>query len=80
MQSFSVTLVGLAANACPPGPGVGQIPAPAPEPFTVIARFDAPSETVTVPLLNVPEGFARLIETMLPLTVAVTVVLFEAAL
>ena len=59
---------------------VGQACVPAPEPFTVIGMFDAPSETVTVPPLNMPEGLVRLIETMLPLTVAVIAELLETAL
>jgi hypothetical protein len=51
--------------------------------LTVIVMGDAPSETVTFkvsPAPNGPEGIVRLIETMLPLSVAVILVSCEAAL
>lgn len=76
LQSVRVTLEGLAMTGLG-GFGVGQVPDPAPAPVTSIVRPVAPSETVTVPVVNSPEGFVRRIETTLPLIVAVRLLVPE---
>ena len=50
----------------------GQGPAPAPEPFTVTGRMLTPSDTVTVVETKAADAAARLIETTLPVRVAMT--------
>lgn len=60
--------------------GVGQVPAPAPAAFTVMPAAVAPSVTVTVALDTAPDGFVRRIVTIFPLTLAVTLLLLDAAL
>lgn len=77
LQSVNVTDVGLAENG---RPGVGHAPAPLPVAFTVSGVEDVPSEIVTMAEVNAGDGFARRTETTLPLTLAVTLPLFEAAL
>ena len=75
-QSVRVTVVGDAAKLpLPP-----HAPAPAPVALTVIGTFDCPSETVTMPPVNEPEGDVRLMVSKLPFTVAVTAPLSGAAL
>ena len=69
LQSVRVTELGLTATELPPAP---QAPAPAPLPVTAIPTRLLPSDTLTVALLNGPDGFARRIVTTFPLTVADT--------
>jgi hypothetical protein len=59
----------------------GQAVAPAPDTLTVIGRLDEPSDTVTVtePPAMAADGEARRMDTMLPLTVASTLVLPDRA-
>lgn len=76
-QSVSVTDEGLAVIV---GAGVGQIPAPVPAPLTLTVAVELPSLTVTVALPKDEDGLARRMERMLPLTLATTLPLFEAAL
>ncbi len=76
MQEFTVTSVGFVETAAP----AEHDPVPAPTPFTVTVILLLPSDTTTVPVVNVPEGTARLIVTVEPEVVAVTAELCEAAL
>lgn len=76
VQSFNVTVLELAVNA----DDVGHAFAPAPDPVTVIGTLEVPSVAVTVAPVNAPDGLARLMDTIFPLTVAITLELLEATL
>lgn len=62
------------------GAGVGHVPPPVPVAFTVTFAEVDPSVTVTVAPETAEDGLARRIVTMLPLTLAVTPLLLDAAL
>lgn len=75
-QVVRLTVAGLTDRLALPLP---QLAAPAPVPFTVIGTVVLPSDTVTVPPANAPEGFARRMDRTFPLTDALTLPLLEDA-
>ena len=79
LQSVSVTEDGFTATGVP-GLGVGQTPVAAPVALTVTLVVEVPSEIVTVPPENAPEGLVRRTERTEPLTLAVMLPLEAAAL
>jgi hypothetical protein len=78
LQSVSVTLEGVAANAVG-GVVEGQAPAPTPVAVTAITTLEVPSETVTLPPEVAGDVATRRIVTVLPLTVAEMLELLDAA-
>ena len=79
LQSVSVTEEGFTATG-EPGLGVGQIPVAVPVALTETLVVEVPSEIVTVPPENAPDGLVRRTERTEPLTLAVMLPLEEAAL
>lgn len=76
VQFVSVIAAGFVVRLFWPVP---QDPDPAPVALTSIVRFEFPSETVTVPPANDPEGTVRRIDTTFPLVEADTLALLETA-